>query len=148
MANPNQLGGRYVAGGDIGYANYGGTDIPAGLVVFVDTANPEGVDTAEGVRLPTTSDTTTTKGVAGITLDLLPNSAFGLNGRVRYLGEAVTTANGTIQSGSPVTVSVTAGKLGFVKAAVTGDLIVGFATCDAADGDPITIRMAIGAAST
>jgi hypothetical protein len=139
MANQNQLGGKYVHGGDVGYSNFGATDIPQGLVVLNDTSNPEQTDIADGVRLPTTSDTTTASRIAGITIDTLPALAAGFNGRVRKLGAAVTTANGTIQTGQKVTVSVTANKLGWVKAATTGDAVVGIAECDALDGDPIRV---------
>jgi hypothetical protein len=146
MANQNQLGGWHVDGGDLGRFASGGTDIPAGLVVIFDGSNPEGLDTPAGVILPAVAASASTARVAGITIDTL-TAATGFPGRVRYLGGAVCTANGTIATGTAVTVSTAAGKVGWVIAAATGNLIVGYAENDAVDGDPIVIRMHIGAVS-
>src|SRR5687767_2028851 len=118
MANQNQLGGVAVVGGDRPYRNVTGTDIAAGLVVIFDASNPEALHLAPAVKLPTAGATGVTK-QAGVTIDKLVTS--GAPGRVRVMGSAVTTANGTIATGQKVCISSTALKLGWVRVAAAGD---------------------------
>lgn len=141
MANNNQLGGISVVGGDQPRKNTSVATIAAGLVVLYDASNPEALFAPPGVVLPTQGATGITK-IAGITLD--PIEA-GKVGRVRNLGAAVTTANGTIATGNYVMVSTAASKVGWVMAlAGTGEIAVGQALNDAADGDPVLVRFQDG----
>lgn len=134
MTIANQLGGLPVTGGDTVFKNYGGTAIAAGKAVIFDAANVGDANNPPGVVLPTAAG-----GVAltcGVTLEIIP--AGGL-GRVRMLGGAVGTANGTLHPGTLVKIDDAAGQLGNINVATSTAEILGKALSDAVAGDPVLV---------
>lgn len=123
-----QYGSDY--GLDIPCKNYGGTDIPAGRVVLLDTSNVAGADAATGVVLPTASGGVA--GTLGITVEIL---YAGKVGRVRVAGMFPVIANGSITAGNYVQASDTTAKLGYVKALVADTEQIGQALDTVADGE-------------
>ena len=135
MPNFNQIADLPITGGGtVTCKNYGGTDIPAGTGVLLDTTNVQGSNAAPGVVVPTSGG-----GVlrtAGIAMETIPA---GKNGRVMYAGGYPMIADGAITAGDFVQVSDTAGKMGRAKVCAAATQQLGKAWGTAADGDPVLV---------
>ena len=135
MANFNELAAYSITmGGDLPAHNYGGTDIPAGTGVLLDTVNIQGSNAAPGVVVPTAAG-----GVLatfGIAIETIPA---GKNGRVRVYGGYPMICDGAVAVGAFVQISDTAGKMGRVKTKGAGLIQLGQALGTGADGDPILV---------
>lgn len=133
-----QYGGYAVEGGDLPCANYGTTDIDAGLIVLIDTTTAHllGPNNCMGVVLPTASGGVA--GTFGITVDRLPaadSNGKVKAGRVRVLGAYPVIANGSITAGGYVQASDTTGKLGYAKACGSATEQIGQAMNTVSDGE-------------
>jgi hypothetical protein len=132
----NQFGGYAVSGGDIPCANYGATDIEAGLIVLLDTSNQVSTTQPPGVVLPTASGGVA--GTFGITVDKLyaiTSTGVPKPGRVRVIGSYPVIANGSITAGGYVQASDTVSKLGYAKACGAGTEQIGQAINSVSDGE-------------
>ena len=135
MANFNELAAYSITmGGDLPFHNYGGTDIPAGTGMLMDTVNVQSSNLAPGVVVPTAAGGVV--GTLGIAIETIPA---GKNGRVRLYGAYPMICDGAITAGAFVQVSDTAGKMGRVKTKGAGVIQLGQALGTGADGDPILV---------
>lgn len=137
-------GGYPVEGGDMPAANYGTTDIEAGLIVLIDTTNQFTPALPMGVVLPTAGGGVV--GTWGITIDRLPakpsGGVRGPAGRVRVYGVYPVLANGAITAGGYVQASDTALKLGYAKACAAATEQIGQAMNTVADGETCFVLIA------
>lgn len=135
MPNYNQIADVPITGGGtLTCKNYGGTDIPSGTGVLLDTTNVQGPNAAPGVVVPTAGG-----GVLrtfGIAMETLPA---GKNGRVMFAGGYPMIADGAITAGDYVQVSDTATKMGRAKVCAAATQQLGQAVMTAADGDPVLV---------
>jgi hypothetical protein len=121
-------------GGTVTCKNYGGTDIPSGSGVLLDTTNVQGSNSAPGVVLPTAAGGVA--GTLGIAMETIPA---GKNGRVMYAGGYPMIADGAITAGNFVQISDTAAKMGRAKLCGAATIQLGQALSTAADGDPVLV---------
>jgi hypothetical protein len=120
------------------FKNFGGSDIAAGLGVLADTSNVPVGDYAGGIVLPTNGGGVV--GTLGVTVERIPA---GGTGRVRVYGVSVCTANGSITYGTPVQISDTSAKLGYVKTCGSATVMLGIALDGASDGQLVRVLHSI-----
>jgi hypothetical protein len=108
--------------------------VAAGLLVHFDLASSD----PRAVRVPATGSTVSAP--AGFAITAIPNDGLTA-GRVATHGIVQVPADGAISKGGIVTISSTSGKEGRAKAAVSGDVAIGFALETAADGDVIEVLL-------
>jgi hypothetical protein len=125
MAQINQLGGVDVL--SLPVKNYGGSDIPDGSCVILDTANPGSSNSPRGVTLPA-SDVK----AWGFAIGTIPAGKVGL---ARVYGVAPGIASGTLHVGDVVMSDST----GAVLAQTAGKYQVGIAQSEAVSGDRVLV---------
>lgn len=111
------------------------TDIAAGLGVLADTSHLPSTDFAGGIILPANSGGVV--GTLGVTMEKIPA---GRTGRVRLSGVSVCTAEGSVTYGTPVQISDTSGKNGWVKTCGATTVQLGIAI-DPSGGDGELVRV-------
>lgn len=136
-------GGYPISGGDMPAANYGGTDIPEGRIVLVDTANILSPSAAMGVVLPTAGGgVAKTWGITLTTLYAKGSLSAPKTGSVRVAGAYTVISDGAITAGQYVQASDTAGKEGYAKVCAAATESIGQAMNTVADGEPCLIWIA------
>ena len=124
------------------FFNYGGTDLPVGIAIALDSTNIVGASGSAqgiGVMLAAASGDP----VIGVTMETIPAGGYG---RVRALGPiCAMTADGAITAGTYVDASAVASKKGFAKAHAAGKATIGIALNPAsADGDLVLVMLVGG----
>lgn len=130
---------------DLAVHNYGGTDIPAGVPLVLDTTNYVG-DSNQAHTVIGVVPVTTQANPPTVLLFSLETIKAGGNGRARAAAPVVVAtlylASGSVAPGAVLDATPTSGHVGTVTSHTGGQPSVGFALSGGVSGDPILVMLA------